>query len=331
MFGEQYKTWLLSRDEGIRSSCASRVYGNSQEAYDNAIAGQQRLAEDHNARSLGGFATTAVLQARRKEREAFEEKIKVIIDGVLDPYRQRKNQKLNGNHSTVDEFRWGRCGDCNTLVLGKDTNCYHECAKNSPGRKLSEDLFPTLIRIMYTHDVFNDPVLSSLIPTFSHFGLQRVAVQDVLERPGNMGVLLKTILPMLSTCPSDFVPTNSKQRGAPWGSCRAPPDEWIGKHLLRCDFGTLALVNPPLQHHYDHACSQTPQREDAERQEKQRLGLKYSQNKSAGGPHDCGTQRVIRVKSLLQLPSEYLRRYWFHKRIFPIIAKKAKKGKGKAQ
>ncbi|KAJ7468392.1 hypothetical protein B0H11DRAFT_1920957 [Mycena galericulata] len=365
IFGSACMEWFMSREENIRYSAAARAYGGSLKAHENSLAGQQRFAADTAAHSRGGFAATEVLRAKRKEREDSREKLRKIAEVISEPLRVRKGQKPNGNHSTVDDNPYGLCPHCGAWILGIDQNCYHKCEPNSSPVKLTEDNIPSLIRLLYVHDIYNNEELASYLPSLTDLRLRRLPTQEIMDRSGNMDVLLTTfpgadvsrveswpsiyvraddvdedieftlavdsILPMLSTCPSDFVPINSKQRGAPWGSCRAPPDEWIGKHLLRCDFGTLALVNPPLQHHYDHACSQTAQRENAERQEKQCLGLKYSQNKSAGGPRDCGTQQATPITSLLQLPSEYLRRYWFHKRIFPIMAKKAKKGKGKAQ
>ncbi|KAJ7477044.1 hypothetical protein B0H11DRAFT_2234996 [Mycena galericulata] len=341
IFGSACMEWFMSREENIRYSAAARAYGGSLKAHENSLAGQQRFAADTAAHSRGGFAATEVLRAKRKEREDSREKLRKIAEVISEPLRVRKGQKPNGNHSTVDDNRYGLCPHCGAWILGIDQNCYHKCEPNSSPVKLTEDNIPSLIRLLYVHDIYNNEELASYLPSLTDLRLRRLPTQEIMDRSGNMDVLLTTfpgadvsrveswpsiyvraddvdedmeftlavdsILPMLSTCPSDFVPINSKQRGAPWGSCRAPPDEWIGKHLLRCDFGTLALVNPPLQHHYDHACSQTAQRENAERQEKQRLGLKYSQNKSAGGPRDCGTQQATPITSLLQLPSEYLR------------------------
>ncbi|KAJ7499441.1 hypothetical protein FB451DRAFT_1549066 [Mycena latifolia] len=252
MFGEGYKDWFFSRDDHIRISASAKAYGNSQAAYDKAIAGQQRFAAD----------------------------------------KPEASAKL----------------------------------------KITEELFPSIIRLSFLHDIFNNPLLSTLIPSLSSVGLRQIAVQEVMERPGSLDVLLKafpgaqisrivqwpsiyvratdppdsdlelnlaidSILPMLSTCPSSHLPTDAKQRGAPWGSTRAAPEHWVGKHLMRCDYGTLA-------------------RRQEKTQKNSFLATAMSRIAELG-PRDCQTQNAFIVTSLLQLPPEYLRRFWFQTRIFP--------------
>jgi hypothetical protein len=88
-------------------------------------------------------------------------------------------------------------------------------------------------------------------------------------------------------------------------------------------------VQPSKAQHYDHFCGQTKAREDAE---KELLGNRYVQNRKAGGPRDCQTQKALVITTLLQLPPDYLRRFWFqiriHERRGKAKAKTSGRGKG---
>jgi hypothetical protein len=100
--------------------------------------------------------------------------------------------------------------------------------------------------------------------------------------------------------------------------------------LLRCDFGTLALIKPRKKSFYDHACGRSKRLEDAQ---KAALapGIKYSVARGAKGTRDCQTQQVLSITTLLQLPPDYLRRYWYELRLFDGKGKGKGAMKGKAE
>ncbi|KAJ7268021.1 hypothetical protein C8J57DRAFT_1510119 [Mycena rebaudengoi] len=250
--------------------------------------------------------------------------------------------------SIVDAWRYGTCPECSELVVGKDQSCRHSCPSGSPAKPLNEAGFPTLRRFLYAHDVLDHPELGPHVGSAGDLGLIELSAQDVLDLPGNRAIVT-SILPGInldnvagsiylpkqyradtevqltlavdrcldreSTCRSEFRETDASQRGGAWGP-KLGVESWVSKDvvMLKCNFGTMKLLRNK-KGFFEHACDWSREQEE-ERKGKPDASTK--QNRKL----DCRHHITQPILSPLVLPPDYLRRYWWQKRIGSKATKK---------
>ncbi|KAJ7118702.1 hypothetical protein C8R46DRAFT_1051018 [Mycena filopes] len=308
MYGPGFRDWFLARKEGIRISNSSRSYGNTQEASDNATASHVQLSNNKAALSKGGTEGSKTLRRKKALREVPTTKIIACLAALRTPFTLLLKTKKNGNLSMVDSWRYVECSDCSVVVVGKDHNCDHICGTSKV--KITESNFPTLTRFIYAQDVFRSTLFGPDLQKDTHVhGYNAIPAQTVVDRPGNRAIVEK-ILPgiKLDDIAGDiFVPAQYAK----------VKDDIHGLHLtlaVDCILERESLSTIP------HDKSNT--RDDA-------WGTRLAVKTWVGDDvvvvkTDDGLKLRMaklndgyRILQPLDLPTPYLRRYWWQHRVFP--------------
>ncbi|KAJ7283577.1 hypothetical protein C8J57DRAFT_1709956 [Mycena rebaudengoi] len=351
---EMRDKWFMLLKRGCRIAASAKHYGNSAEAHAKAIASHSRLSNDKAALSAGGHATTAIKQAAKTPHAVLTNAVAELADWATRP--SDVDPKTGSRKSGC--LRYGTCEHCGEVLVVFGRNFWHECPITETRTHVIDSEFPNSRPLIYLHDLFHNAALVDILGVGADsFGLVPFLVRDILARDENAALVAKELpgldmsrpelgrfvyvlekevsdntllvtlaidvcLPLISCCPANLWPVTAEERALAWshaGKLRS----WTegDRNFMRCDHGYCGV----LKSVWDHMCEHTQRIQDSRRLMTGNSAFQVSRER--GGPRDCKTQVLHRIKTVLDLPPEYNRSRWYCERILPKLRTEGRKRK----
>ncbi|KAF7339434.1 hypothetical protein MSAN_02157600 [Mycena sanguinolenta] len=350
-----YRTWFMKLKPGTRISNSARVYGNTPEAQANATRSHEALASNKAAQSAGGRKTADNHKAKKEHLAVPQNMLQYMLQDTSDllkkpPHRQQKDGVLSLSHT----HRWCFCPQCSTLVLAYDENHKHTCGNDTV--VIRPSYFPSLKRIIYPHDIIDDPVFAPYLPQFTDI-LHEITIDSIFASGSNRKLANSVFPPLdLATHPLPF----STFQGSIWvakGSTDRKKNATLhvamaldrcAESLSRCPAhllpvtaedtakawakDVLKIVEGGLNYsvvrcgwgYFGLLVPHTgPYFDHACAGTIHRRPVDPTTNhrkmgtRSKGGDRDCGTQQSHEITTAFDLPPEYIRRLIYTKLMVP--------------
>ncbi|KAJ7349448.1 hypothetical protein DFH08DRAFT_1079735 [Mycena albidolilacea] len=358
-FGPDMKKWFLSLAKDVRIAYSARAFGSNPIAYANATRTRAALPQNKAALSLGGHRGTATMRAKSLRQPELSKALLVCIEKLADRQNNTIGILVGGSFTSTGfrsglcEVCGGRILASTTNC---SHTCSSDAVDLPSARLVDKPIrdknFPSLQGVRYLHDLLRYEDLLELLEApldQQKPPLVAVSVYEILSRSRNKKVVdrylpgldlslvrdlkvyrkqketdeaeweltlaVDACLALVSRCPPQLWPTTAADRGKAW-THSGQFDKWgpgNGRHFVRCSFGYVGVLQPSTQAQvFLHTCNRT----------KALLEKGTKNNKSKGGPQDCDSEVTMDkhlIKDEFDLPPDYLRARWFHRRVFPKL------------
>ncbi|KAJ6519867.1 hypothetical protein C8R45DRAFT_38897 [Mycena sanguinolenta] len=178
-----FRNWVMNVKPGVRFTNPARVYGNTPQAQANASRAHQALANNKAAQSAGGRKTVEKSKAKKDHLAIPTNMLRHMLENIGDLIKQPPHmQKEGGVLALAETNRWCFCPQCSAVILACEENHKHTCGGNTIAVIPSN--FPTLTRILYPHDIIDNPALQPHVPPFDDI-LDEITIESIFASPAN--------------------------------------------------------------------------------------------------------------------------------------------------
>ncbi|KAJ7033070.1 hypothetical protein C8F04DRAFT_1261162 [Mycena alexandri] len=349
-FAQRFMALADGKDLGQWGRSWGRTPATNQAALDSrknigvwntAQAVERRVLLDAEAEAHGLAPETVHERSRRPAQ------LSAFIKAVQDP--RNITQRI-----LLQAVRWGTCGVCQEIVVGSGIATKHFCVKDPDNPlTLTESSFPSLQRLVYTHDVLNNPYLNALLTGRPDLVSRAVAsilgpaelqaalpldytnydpsicttsvyLPAVLGDEIDLWVTLAVDVVLLeqARCPDNCKPTTATQRNVPWKDTNsAALSAWATPRMTGKIGLPLVIVKcdwgwiGAIKKMSVRGGTQEPFYIHTCEQSENREKSGEKRTNTFNGTRNCGTCKWQEIHSMVDLPAEFSRFFWLSHRV----------------
>ncbi|KAJ6461644.1 hypothetical protein DFH09DRAFT_582253 [Mycena vulgaris] len=183
ILSESFSARFLKLPDNRDVVYASNALGRSAASAAAVKANQQAIGEWRRQNTVVVYVDTVSI-ARKNMLDAAKDTAQLGSYLVADLLRS---------------WRAAACQLCGSFAIGRHNNAYHQCDVNSTPRPLTAKNFPDVERVLYAHDIFNNPrmvvSLGDIEDVLAELNLVAVSVRDILESTSHLAALRQIMRP----------------------------------------------------------------------------------------------------------------------------------------
>ncbi|KAJ7093153.1 hypothetical protein C8R44DRAFT_890922 [Mycena epipterygia] len=156
----EFAEHFLVLKDGTNIARSAGIRGRSTAANKAQLANQAKIGVFNKNAALARRIPNAdgLTPIMRDEHDQRGILLAQAVDTVMDP-RTIKNDGL------LNTYRWGVCAACGEVVVGTSRNSKHACSSTRDTTMLTAEIFASLERIVFAHNILDNPVLFALLGT----------------------------------------------------------------------------------------------------------------------------------------------------------------------
>ncbi|KAJ7293033.1 hypothetical protein C8J57DRAFT_1210696 [Mycena rebaudengoi] len=151
----EFRSHFMGLRDGQDLIQTGKILGANEQKKSNQLANQAKIGPWNQVQAAIRNIPMNRLQAGQASHAQLFCR---ALHALADPSKLVNNEFLLSWH-------YGTCPKCKEVVIGCDQNATHYCASDSTSLTLTATNFPSLIRVVFIHDILNNPVLSACIPS----------------------------------------------------------------------------------------------------------------------------------------------------------------------
>ncbi|TDL19874.1 hypothetical protein BD410DRAFT_805342 [Rickenella mellea] len=331
----EFREWFMGLSDGTDIIASANALGRTPESQESIRRARLRLMEKHAAYRAAKQVVNPTNNLRACTEEERARIPELLAEAISDLSQLAKIKECTVDLSISVCWRWATCDRCHHIVVAKGNAMKHFCA-DGMDYAITVENFSSTRRLLYPHNIINEPVLRAFLPTLLPGNLDLVSlnVRDTLlhhpsaptlsygsvdssltcyvhrshagDQSFRLTVAFDAAVPFLTHFPSHQLPTYPNAIHLPWQTPSFNP--------VRCvlfEEGSSAdkrrtMYNVCCNHGFSSIMGSQPSKPTK---------LTFLHNCAKKDTRNCKTQIGKQVHQFINLPPEWMRRVWFYSRV----------------